>query len=435
MGRRIVLSTAGTAGDLNPFIAIALELRARGHRPVIATQREFQPAIEAEGLAFHLVRPGVDDVRRELGLDAPEIVQRATHGSSGLEFAVRRIAMPFLRRAFDDMMAATVDADLVVTHTSAFAARLAAEKRGLPWLSTALAPFTFMSVYDPPILSTLPPLKTLRRMTGARSDAALARVVRLATASWTGKFQQMRTRLGLPRSANPLFEGQFSPFGTLALYSPLFGSLQPDFPPDCAMTGFCFYDRRAGAAERLPEALAAFLDSGPPPLVFTLGSALTLEPGRFYDVAIKAARQLGRRAVLLVGPDAARRLPRSEDVLITEYAPHSLLFPRACAVVHHGGVGTTAQALRAGKPQLVVPFFADQPDNAARVVRLGAGRSLADRAWRPGAATRELGALLNGAYGPRTEDLSRRLSREHGAVAAADRIEELMSGPGLRLTA
>ncbi|OIQ63755.1 major facilitator superfamily protein [mine drainage metagenome] len=119
----------------------------------------------------------------------------------------------------------------------------------------------------------------------------------------------MRTRLGLPRSANPLFEGQFSPFGTLALYSPVFGSLQPDFPPDCAMTGCCFYDRRRGATERLPDDLAAFLDAGPPPLVFTLGSALTLEPGRFYDVAIKVARGLGRRAVLLVGPDAARRLP------------------------------------------------------------------------------------------------------------------------------
>jgi UDP:flavonoid glycosyltransferase YjiC (YdhE family) len=152
-------------------------------------------------------------------------------------------------------------------------------------------------------------------------------------------------------------------------------------------------------------------------------------------VAIKAARGLGRRAVLLVGPDAARRLPRSDDVLITEYAPHSLLFSRACAVVHHGGVGTTAQALRAGKPQLVVPFFADQPDNAARIVRLGAGRSLADRAWRPAAAHRELRALLEGPYGSRAEDLSRRLAREHGAVAAADRIENLLSGSGLRLTA
>lgn len=436
MGRRIVLATAGTAGDLNPFIAIALELRARGCHPIIATQKEFEPAITAEGLDFHLVRPGVDDVRRELGLDPAEIIQRATHGSTGLEFAVRRIAMPFLTRAFDDMMAATAGADLVVTHTSAFAARLAAEKRGLPWMSTALAPFTFMSAYDPPLLSLMPPVRVLRRMTGARSDAALTRVLRVATASWTAKFQQMRARLGLPASANPLFEGQFSPFGTLALYSPLMGAVQPDFPPGCVMTGFCFHDRRGGADERLSPELEAFLAEGSPPLVFTLGSALPLGPGRFFEVSLAAARALGRRAVLLAGPQVGRgRIGGPAEALITDYAPHSQLFPRASAVIHHGGIGTAAQALRAGKPQLVVPFFADQPDNAMRLAGLGAARALAEGAYRPQAVTRELSLLLRGPYGGRAQDLSARLAREAGAAKAADRIEAMLSGADQRLIA
>lgn len=436
MGRRIVLATAGTAGDLNPFIAIALELRARGHRPVIATQREFEPAIAAEGLDFHLVRPGVDDVRQELGLDPAQIVQKATHGSTGLEFAVRRIAMPFLTRAFDDMMAVTADADLVVTHTSAFAARLAAEKRGLPWLSTALAPFTFMSAYDPPLLSLLPPVRVLRRMTGARSDAALARFLRVGTASWTTRFQQMRVRLGLPPSANPLFEGQFSPFGTLALYSPLLGAVQPDFPPGCVMTGFCFHDRRGGADDRLSPDLEAFLADGSPPLVFTLGSALPLGPGRFFEVSLAAARKLGRRAVLLAGPQVGRgRVTAPTDALITDYAPHSQLFPRASAVIHHGGIGTAAQALRAGKPQLVVPFFADQPDNAQRLAGLGAARALAEGAYRPHAVARELDLLLRGPHAARAQALSRRMGWENGVGLATDRIEALMSGLDQRLIA
>lgn len=435
MGRRIVLATAGTAGDLNPFIAIALELRARGCHPVIATQKEFQPAIAAEGLDFHLVRPGVDDVRRELGLDPSEIIQRATHGSTGLEFAVRRIAMPFLTRAFEDMMAATAEADLVVTHTSAFAARLAAEKRGLPWLSTALAPFTFMSAYDPPLLSFLPPVLALRRMTHARSDAALTRVLRVATASWTAKFQQMRARLGLPPSANPLFEGQFSPFGTLALYSPLVGALQPDFPPDCTMTGFCFHDRRSGADERLSAELEAFLAAGSPPLVFTLGSALPMGPGRFFEVSLEAARALGRRAVLLAGPQVGRSRARDADVLVTDYAPHSQLFPRASAVIHHGGIGTAAQALRAGKPQLVAPFFADQPDNAMRLAGLGVARALAEGAYRPAAVTRELRRLLEPAPAARARILAAALARENGPARAADRIEALLLRRDQRLTA
>lgn len=435
MGQRIVLATAGTAGDLNPFIAIALELRARGCHPVIATQKEFEPAIAAEGLDFHLVRPGVDDVRRELGLDPAQIVQRATHGSTGLEFAVRRIAMPFLTRAFEDMMAATADADLVVTHTSAFAARLAAEKRRLPWLSTALAPFTFMSAYDPPLLSLLPPVLALRRMTGARSDAALTRVLRVATASWTAKFQQMRARLGLPPSANPLFEGQFSPFGTLALYSPLLGSVQPDFPTDCTLTGFCFHDRRGGKDAQLSAELDAFLAEGSPPLVFTLGSALPLGPGRFFEVSLAAARALGRRAVLLAGPQAGGARAADPDVLVTDYAPHSQLFPRASAVIHHGGIGTAAQALQAGKPQLVVPFFADQPDNAVRLEGLGVARALAEGAYRPDAVARALGQLLRGPHAARAADLSRRLADENGPARAADRIEALLSRPPHRLTA
>src|SRR5580704_14451611 len=156
--RKIVLSTCGSSGDLNPFIAIALELRARGYHPVIASQSEFGPRVEAEGLAFHPMRPGARDIEEELGLDHQGIVRRSIDARSGLDFLVRRVAMPFLRRSYQDMMSASEGASLVVTHTSAFGARLAAEKRGLPWVSAALAPFAFMSAYDPPALGIAPKL-------------------------------------------------------------------------------------------------------------------------------------------------------------------------------------------------------------------------------------------------------------------------------------
>lgn len=426
MAGKIVLATAGTAGDLNPFIAIALELQARGLQPLIAAQKEFQETVVDAGVGFHILRPGVEDVRAELGLDAPEIVQRARRGSTGLEFAVRRIAMPFLRRGFQDMMDATTDADLVVTHTSAFAARLAAEKRGLPWISTALSPFTFMSAYDPPILSGALPLRLLREVTGARSDAALLHLVKLTTLTWTGKFQRFRAELGLPRSSNPLFEGQFSRLGTLGLYSPLFGTVQPDFPNACTLTGFCLYDRRHGAPPVLPGAVAAFLASGPAPLVFTLGSALVLDPGDFYERSAALAQRLGRRAILLVGPDApgAAALAQGRpDLLVADYAPHSELFPHAAAIVHHGGIGTTAQALRAGRPQLVIPFSADQPDNAERVVRLGVGRAIPAAAYRMRRALKELRLLLSGDYAARAASIGQAVRQEDGPAVAAAVIE------------
>jgi UDP:flavonoid glycosyltransferase YjiC (YdhE family) len=414
---------------LNPFVAIAIELKARGYAPCIAAQREFQATIEGEGVEFHPLRPGIEDIREELGLETPEIVQRATRGSIGLEFAVRRIAMPFLKRAFDDMMEATAGADLVITHTSAFAGRLAAETRGLPWLSAALSPFTFMSDYDPPILSAMPALKVLREMTNARSDMALLRFVKAASVLWTGTFQKLRAELGLPRCDNPLFDGQFSSLGSLALYSPLFGAAQPDFPARCTLTGFCFYDRQHGEPTALTPEMQAFIDSGAAPLVFTLGSALVMEPGDFYDVSIAAARKVGRRAVLLVGPGNAQALNRQgapSDVHIADYAPHSVLFPHAAAIIHHGGIGTTAQAMRAGKPQLVVPHFGDQPDNANRVERLGIGRMIAPSAYNPTRAARALASVLNTSHVARTAHMARQLSKEDGVAAAADAIEQAL---------
>ena len=439
MAFKIVLSTAGTAGDLNPFVAIALELKARGHSPFIATQREFRATVEDEGIGFYALRPSMADVGEELGLEPSEIIERTTRVSTGLGFAVRHIAMPFLRRTFEDMMAATADADLVVTHTSAFAARLAAEKRNIPWLSAALSPFTFMSAYDPPLLSATPALKVLREMTGSRSDVALLQIIKLATTTWTRKFQRLRTELGMPKSPNPLFEGQFSPFGTLGLYSPLFGAPQADFPIDCALTGFCFFDHRHGAPQSLSPEIRSFLQAGPPPLVFTLGTALIWDPGDFYDVSVQVAHRLGRRAVILVGPEAARLQAGKaapKDVLVVDYAPHSELFPYAAAIIHHGGMGTTAQALRAGKPQLVVPHFADQPDNAERVRRLGVGRNVAAGSYTPGRARRELATLLAGAdYAGRAGELAHVLRTEDGAGTAADIIEANLSAANLRRTA
>src|SRR5579862_3152540 len=144
MRRKVVISTAGSSGDLNPFIALGLALKERGFEPLIASQVEFRGKVEAEGLTFHALRPSVSDVKGELGLDVQTIFRRATNGSSGLAFLVRRIAMPFLRRAYEDMMAATDGACLVVTHPSAYAARLAADTRGLMWVSAVLAPFTVM---------------------------------------------------------------------------------------------------------------------------------------------------------------------------------------------------------------------------------------------------------------------------------------------------
>jgi UDP:flavonoid glycosyltransferase YjiC (YdhE family) len=206
----------------------------------------------------------------------------------------------------------------------------------------------------------------------------------------------------------------------------VFGAPQPDWPPRTVQTGFLFYDRHDGQDE-LPAEVEDFLAAGEPPLVFTLGSAAVLTPGDFFGASTAAAQQLGRRAVL-VGAEPQEDLPPS--ILAVPYAAYSRIFPRAAAIIHQGGIGTTGQALAAGRPMLVVPFSHDQPDNAARLVRLGVARTLRrDRytAQRAAGALRSL--LADPSTAKRAATAGEQVRQEDGLAAACGAIERVVSAP------
>jgi UDP:flavonoid glycosyltransferase YjiC (YdhE family) len=185
---------------------------------------------------------------------------------------------------------------------------------------------------------------------------------------------------------------------------------QRDWPAHAHATGFPFFEQADGLA---PE-LERFLDAGDPPIVFTLGSAAVGTAGDFFRHSAEVAVSLGRRAVLLVGRDPrnrlADRLPRG--VIAVPYAPHAAVFPRASVVVHQGGIGTTGEAMRAGRPMLVVPYGHDQPDHAARLTRLGLARRVPRARYDAATAAREIRLLLEDAsYAAR--------AAETGAVTAS----------------
>jgi UDP:flavonoid glycosyltransferase YjiC (YdhE family) len=188
-----------------------------------------------------------------------------------------------------------------------------------------------------------------------------------------------------------------------------------------------FYDRSSG--EGSSPSTREWLDAGPAPVIFTLGSSAAATDGaaaRFFQASVAAARALGRRALLVVGPNPANRpgLDANGSVHVIDAAPYSEIFPRAAVVVHQGGVGTTAQALAAGVPQLVVPFAHDQPDNAVRVERLGVARWVAAARYDARRAARLLGELLDGrGHGARAAAVGREVRGEDGASAACDAIE------------
>jgi rhamnosyltransferase subunit B len=392
----------------------------RGYDAVIATSPDFRDNVLAEGITFHPIGPSRDDILRDLRMDIGELGQRVIKDTM---FVLEGACFPYLKVMYDHLLPVIDGSSLVLAGSLMFSARLAAEKRGIPQMTVALQPMVFVSAYDPPSVSPAPWLAPLLSKLGPTATRTVYGMAKKLATRRAHPLYSFRRELGLPgTNANPLFEGQFSPLGTLATYSNLLGPIRPDYPPNTTITGFAFYDRATHQRCALSSELQEFLSSGPPPLVFTLGSLAVGFPGDFYRVSCEVARQLRRRAVLLVGTHDAGsyRDERSSDIFVCDYAPFSELFPRAKAVIHHGGIGTVGQALRAGKPQLVVPFHSDQFDNAARVVRLGVARSVRLKQYLPGDAAAELSTLLSRiSYTSRAAALGKEVFREDGAEVSA----------------
>ncbi|HXT64494.1 MAG TPA: nucleotide disphospho-sugar-binding domain-containing protein [Pyrinomonadaceae bacterium] len=424
--KRIVISTFGSFGDVHPYIAIALELKARGHRPLIATSEVYREKIGAAGIEFYTVRPDVPsyDESEELA----KLVERLMSAKEGPE-AVGDLIIPHLRDIYSDLDAATKGADLLLTHPLPFAGTMIAEKKKLPWISSVLAPASFLSVYDPIVPPQWPWLYHLMKLSPwvGRGVMALASIKLEKMAQ---PIYNLRQELGLARGGQPLFEGQHSPTKVLALFSKLLAKPQPDWPEGTIVTGFPFYDRRDYFGEtETPAGLIEFLNAGAPPIVFTLGSSAIWVARDFYRDSIAAAQALGRRALLLIGfPRNMPSEPLPDGVAAFEYAPYSEVLPRACAIVHQGGVGTTGQAMRSGKPVLILPHAHDQFDNAARIERLGCGRVLARPRYNAKSAIRELRQLLdNPRYAEAAAKVGAAVREEDGARVAADEIEKVLS--------
>jgi rhamnosyltransferase subunit B len=413
---RIVITTIGSLGDLHPQIALAIELRQRGHDIIFATMKEYGAIIEPLGFEFHLMRPDGTPVNN------PEEIAKMTDLKTGSEYVVRNWLLPNLRDTYTDLLDSAKDADLIVAGDIVYAAPLVAEKLGIPWVSLALAPVAFFSAYDPSVIPLFPFLAKLRGL-GTWFNQAIIRLLKSVTQSWTEPIHQLRKELGLSQVFNNPIVDKSSACLVLAMFSAILAKPQPDWDKNTVVTGFTFYD---GDLDRgkLPLQLQQFLDAGAAPIVFTLGSAAVMVPGTFYQESIRAATQLNRRAILLIGsnppPDNL-----SKDIIAIDYVPYSQIFPHACAIVHQGGIGTTAQALRAGRPTLIMPYTYDQPDNAARVRRLGTSLTILRHQYSASRVAKMLSELLqNPIYATKATTIGRIIQAENGVAVACDAIEQ-----------
>ncbi|MDP3554904.1 glycosyltransferase [Methylocystis sp.] len=435
---KILIATFGTLGDVNPFIGLGRALQRHGCVPVIATSEEYRDLVQSEGLDFRPMRPDLGEISSRLNMQKGEI---ATKMSRSKRFLFDQVMFPHLRDAYRDVMELTKDVDGVVTHCLAFGAKAAAEQRNLPLFNVFLSPMLLFSADNPP-LGTPAPFMTSRSPLAVGYNGLLIKTIEAALTLLASPLARFRDELGLPGVRGfELLVGAPGAAATIGLFSSLL--MPPVSKPTRSeiIVGHSFHDgcnTPAGASEPggLPSELIEFLDSGSEPIVFTLGSLVAIDRIDYFRDCAIAARSLKRRAILLADSADVNKLRQemSSEISVHGYVPHSLLFPRCCAVVHHGGMGSVGQALRAGKPQLVTPFCNDQFDIAERLRRLGVARTLKPKDVSADQLARNMEWLLSSAnYADRARAVADEIALNDGAESAAALISQRLRrrGPGI----
>lgn len=418
-GKRIVIASFGSLGDLHPYLALAVEARRRGHSVVIATAEFYRARIEALGFPFEPIGPPVSP-------QDPDLLRRLMRTARGPEILFRKLFLPHVPQMYAELERACAGADLLIAGEMVLAAPVLAEKTGLRWVSVLLSPISFLSAHDP---SILPPIAWMEWTLGW--PRAFHKALLAATAStfrrWGKPLRDFRISVGLKDDPEALRTGKLKADLVLAMFSPEFARPQPDWPADVVQTGFAFYQQDQTAEQRaVQQRVDDFLDNGQAPIVFTLGSAAVHTPGDFFFISARAAHRLNMRAILVGDP----RGFSSPNILTVPYADYRTLFPRAAIVVHQGGVGTTAEALRSGRPQVVVPFNFDQPDNASRILRLGVGLKQSRRSWKARQAHYSMLRLLRDpSFALRADEVGKQIRGEDGTRKALDSIEEFLANP------
>jgi UDP:flavonoid glycosyltransferase YjiC (YdhE family) len=276
----------------------------------------------------------------------------------------------------------------VVAGTLDFASRTIAEKTGLSVVTVHLQPAIPRSLHELPTMGTVNLSKLPRWL--KRFGWWIADTVLINPAAGP-LVQAMRDRAGLGRYRSIMGEHVHSPLLTIGLWPAWFAAPQPDWPAYLKLTGFPLFD--GADSQPVSAEVEQFLSAGPPPIVFTPGSA-NIHGRSFFDAAIAATRQLGRRAMLLT--KFPEQVPPGLDGQIRhfDFVPLTKILPRCAALVHHGGIGTMSAALAAGVPQIIMPLSHDQPDNAARIKKLGVGDRLMPGKFTGPRLARRLGPLL-----------------------------------------
>ncbi|MEU0004283.1 glycosyltransferase [Streptomyces sp. NPDC006314] len=411
MGRTVVIFAAGSRGDVQPCLALGRRLHQQGDVVRVIASHRYRGLITAAGLEFH-----------SLSLDPVEIVaspegqELLAGGRSAVRFirGLHRILGPLIARMLSEIQTGVAGADLILTPSLTFLGLHLSQYLQVPYAVIHFQPSHPSGAFPHPLLPAA-------RFLGAFGNRLSFYAVDLA--SWLACRQAVNTWRRESLDLSPM-----SPLGpfrhvrsapVLCAFSPVVVPRPSDWGPNVHVTGYWFHEQPSWTPS--PD-LLAFLDSGPPPVYVGFGSMGTGDPEATDRIVRTALRRAGLRGVLTGEPTTS-----DDDVLVVGDVPHDWLFRRMAAVVHHGGAGTTAAALRAGVPSLVCPFFGDQPYWAERVHRLGAGpKPLPARHLTVSVLAERLRAVTHtSGYTETARRLGRVLSAEDGVAHACRTLDRL----------
>jgi rhamnosyltransferase subunit B len=410
-----LLVALGSAGDVHPFVGIGRALRSRGHRVTLITNPYFQSLITTAGLEFVPI-----STEEELlnGMRDPDL----WHPYRGFSLVARQLMVPCIRELYhllDERIGA--GPTVIAAPGAALGARILNEERGVPLATIYLQPVLIRSLIAAPrfplMLTGRGVPRWFKRLQFWVADNVF--IDRLLAP----ELNAFRRELGMPPVRGIMREWWNSPECLIGLFPDWFAPPQPDWPANLSLAGFPLWDE--SDVSQLPPGLNEFLAAGSPPIVFTPGSAM-MHGRAFFAAAVEACRLLGRRGLLITkfADQLPARLP--DDVAHFSVIPFSRVFPRAAAVVHHGGIGTCGQGLAAGVPQLIMSMSHDQPDNAARLARLGVGLEIKPKQFQAPAIVGRLQKLIDDpAVRLRCQSLAARMDAKAALAATCDRLESL----------
>jgi rhamnosyltransferase subunit B len=410
----ILLPTIGSAGDVHPFVALGLALQDRGHQATILTNPLFQELIQAQGLGFLPVGT-VEDARAAIA--DPDL----WHPRKGFEVVARRAMLPAMVEIYRHIERQAGSRTVVAASGIAFGARIAQERLGVPTATVHLQPSIIRSLVDHGMAGNVR-ISSSQPMWFKRAFFRLADWL-LIDRALKAPVNEFRATLDLPPIDRVMHRWIHSPQLVIGFFPEWYAAPQLDWPPSTHLVGFPLWD--SGKQGSIPPDAEEFLREGEPPIIFTPGSAgATMH--RYFRESVAAARDLHMRAMLVTNFHDQIPGDIPSNIKAFGYLPFSEVLPRARLLVYHGGIGTLAQAVKAGIPHLVVPNGHDQFDNGFRIQRLGLGHVIPQTAYRARRVVTGLGSILEDeGVRARCREYSRRIDSDAALTRACELIESL----------